>query len=339
MSSGLRLCKSRHLSGHFRIVVFACGLSISWAQARAAEFDLRPAIACFNHGDNLCTQRLLTEAQVRNPQNGEIAYYLGRAAHRRQEWALAVEHLQRAVQLQPENAEFHFRLGLSLSRYIETVGAFSKPGVADRIRESLSKAVELNPNFIDARDALMKYDLAAPVFLGGSLAKAHEQAAEIAKRSPADGHIALAEVADSQHQTLAAVSEYQAAIAQAGLSEHDARIALSEVYQRAQRYDDAFEVLRPILLKNRGDMQANYEFGSTSLACVCQLDQGTAALKIASKQPRTDDDDPLPVTVHLRLGELYQKADRPDEARAEFTAALQLDSKLDEAREALRKLQ
>jgi tetratricopeptide (TPR) repeat protein len=310
-----------------------------WPQARAAEFDLRPAIACFNRGDNLCTQKLLNEAQARNPQNGEIAYYLGRAAHRRQQWSVAVEQLQRAVQLQPANAEFHFRLGLSLSRYIETVGTFSKPGVADRIRESLSKAVELNPDFIDARDALMKYDLAAPLFLGGSLAKAREQAAEIAKRSAADGHIALAEIADSQHQTQTAIAEYQAAIAADGLSEHDARIALSELYQRAQRYDDAFEVLRPILLKNPGEMQANYEFGSTSLACTCQLEEGIAALRIASKQARTDDDDPLPATVHLRLGELYQKVDRPDEARSEFKTALQLDATLDEAREALRKSQ
>jgi len=51
----------------------------------------------------------------------------------------------------------------------------------------LEKAVELNPDSIEARFDLMEYYLQAPAFLGGDVAKAEGQAREISKRSAAAG--------------------------------------------------------------------------------------------------------------------------------------------------------
>ncbi|MDB5987708.1 MAG: repeat protein [Nevskia sp.] len=310
------------------------------ASAIAAEAGLKPAVDCFNRGDYSCVQQLLLEAQRLNPENTEAAYYLGRTAHRRKDWKTAVEQLQRAVTLQPANAEYHFRFGLSLSRYIDTVGVMSKPGVALHVRENLLKAIELNPDFIDARDALLKYYLAAPAFLGGGVDKAREQAAQIAKRSVADGHIALAEIDEHQRLIEPAIAEYQAAIATGtDSSAHDARIELGQLYQHQQQFDEAFTVLQHALRKDAADRQAQYELGNTAMLCSCRIDQGIAALKDFLRNPATDDDDDAsPAQAHLQLGGLYKKSQRRAEARIEYNTALQLDAQLDEARQALRAL-
>ena len=51
-----------------------------------------------------------------------------------------------------------------------------------------------DPDLLDARDALLKYDLAAPGFLGGSISKARDQATEIARRDSAYGRLIFAPV-------------------------------------------------------------------------------------------------------------------------------------------------
>jgi hypothetical protein len=58
----------------------------------------------------------------------------------------------------------------------------------------LEKAVELNPDNIEARFDLLEYYLQAPAFLGGDAAKAQAQAAEIAKRNATAGGKSLAAV-------------------------------------------------------------------------------------------------------------------------------------------------
>ncbi len=313
---------------------------VALATEAAATTAPKAALDCFNHGDYVCAQQILADAQKRQPQNAEIAYYLGRSAHRRHDWKTAVEQLQHAVDLQPRQAEYHFRLGLALSRFIDTVGVLSKPGIATRIRDALVQAIALNPDFIDARDALLKYDLAAPGFLGGSLEGAREQAAEIAKRSAGDGHIALAEIADDQKQAAVAVDEYKAAIAAGPAAvAHDARIALSQLYQRQRRYDDSIELMQQALRLDAQDRQAQYELGNTALLCGCRSELGIAAVKDYLAQPgRDDDDDPAPAQAHLLLGSLYRQQQKRAEARVEYSTALQLDAQLDEARQALRTL-
>ena len=51
----------------------------------------------------------------------------------------------------------------------------------------LEKAVEIDPDSVEARFALMEYYLQAPALVGGDITKAKAQAEEIAKRNTAEG--------------------------------------------------------------------------------------------------------------------------------------------------------
>jgi len=56
-----------------------------------------------------------------------------------------------------------------------------QPFLALKVKQHFERAVELNPDNLDARADLKEYYEKAPGFLGGSVEKARQQAEEIAK--------------------------------------------------------------------------------------------------------------------------------------------------------------
>ena len=65
--------------------------------------------------------------------------------------------------------------------------AFRRMSLARHTRDEFEHAVELDPNNLDARWALVQYYELAPGYLGGSEQKAEQQAEEISKRDPSFG--------------------------------------------------------------------------------------------------------------------------------------------------------
>jgi hypothetical protein len=64
---------------------------------------------------------------------------------------------------------------------------FHRTSLARHTRDELERAVELDPNHLDARWGLVQYYALAPGYLGGSEEKARQEAEEISKRDAALG--------------------------------------------------------------------------------------------------------------------------------------------------------
>ncbi len=115
----------------------------------------------------------------------------GRVAIDRDDPQAAVRVLQRAVAETPINAEAHYLLGVAYGNLAQKANRFRQPSLARHTRDEFERAVQFDPNHLEARWALVQYYTRAPGYLGGSEQKARQQAEEISKRDASFGQRAF----------------------------------------------------------------------------------------------------------------------------------------------------
>ena len=91
-----------------------------------------------------------------------------------QQYQAAVELMQKAVKLEPDNSDFQHLLGKCYGRLAEQSNPISAISLSQKTRKALEKAVQLDGHNISALRDLMEYYRQAPGFLGGSKAKANK---------------------------------------------------------------------------------------------------------------------------------------------------------------------
>jgi Flp pilus assembly protein TadD len=85
--------------------------------------------------------RLAQRAEAQAPNRAEIVDTVGWVYYRQDLPALAVPAFEKSVKLAPENAVYHYHLGL----------AHSKAGNVQEARRAVEMALKLNPNYAEAR--------------------------------------------------------------------------------------------------------------------------------------------------------------------------------------------
>jgi tetratricopeptide (TPR) repeat protein len=271
-----------------------------------------------------------------NPNNADAQVLLTRARLQAGKPESAVDAAQKAVKLAPNNAQAQFWLGNAYGSQINNVGMMSKMSMAPKLRDAFEKTVQLDPNNLDAREALLQFYVQAPSVVGGGKDKAQVQAREIAKRDPARGHLAQAQIYLSDNNTAAALKSYEAAYA-AKPGDANIRLAIGIAYQQASRWNDAFKHFRAWVAQDDKAGVAWYQIGRTSALSGQLLDEGISALKKYLGMPHGPNE-PQNKNAYYRLGQLYAKAGRKAEAKTAFQSALKLDPGYKEAKTELAKL-
>lgn len=95
----------------------------------------------------------------------------------------AVSAFERAALLEPEDDRYALWLGKACGRMAQNAGPLAALKWAGRTRDALERAVELNPDNLDAVESLADYYAQAPGFLGGDPAKASALRARLAAAS------------------------------------------------------------------------------------------------------------------------------------------------------------
>lgn len=244
-------------------------------------------------------RQALEEIVAVHPRDARACYYLGRTLELRADanaLAEAVVWLQRAVELEPNNPVYLGRYGGASLLLAERT---SSPGAARRGREAMERAVELNPDDLDAREGLLLFYQRAPWPLSSrSRAKLHLEA--IRQRDP--GRATVLEV-------------------------------LSRIRERD--FAGAFRLCDQALARNAQDYNALYQLGATALASGEQLERGLQALQACTKLTPPTPASPSPSVVWQRIGNVQEKLHRPVEARAAYTEAVRIDAGNREAAAAL----
>ena len=275
----------------------------------------------------------LTRAE---PKNAEAWILLSRARLQASQAESAITAAEKAAKLSPNNSQAYFWLGNSYGSRIGQVGMFSQMSMAPKLRDAFERTVALDPDNLDAREALVQFYLQAPAVIGGGKDKANAQVNEISKRDAARGHLARAQVFISEKNNAAAIKSYEAAYA-AKPSDKNIRMALGIGYQMTERWNQAFKHFRAWTAQDDKAGPAWYQIGRTSALSGLQLEEGIAALQKYLGMPHAAND-PQNKNAYHRLGQLYVKIGKKVEAKAALQAALKLDPKFVDAKAELAKL-
>lgn len=138
---------------------------------------------------------------------------LARAYYEEDQSDQAIEQANKAVELAPNNAEYHLWLGRAYGQKAEKANVFRQTGLAGKVRDQFEKAVQLDGGNADVRSDLAEYYIDAPGMMGGGVDKAKAQADAIAGKDPAVAHFIRAKIAEKAKDDATAEKEYKDAIA------------------------------------------------------------------------------------------------------------------------------
>jgi len=171
-------------------------------------------------GINLLKQNKFTEAKSvlvsileKDDDNAEAHYRLGMVYFNRwnpqRDVDEAVDHLEKAVDLKPENAEYQFRYGVSLGEKTQKAGVIKQAFLAPKVKNALMRAVELNPKHVQARIALAQFYLIAPSIVGGDIEDGWKQLDEAIRLDEVLGRSVKAALLEQKKRNDEAEKEYK----------------------------------------------------------------------------------------------------------------------------------
>jgi Tfp pilus assembly protein PilF len=277
-------------------------------------------------------QRILDATVQRAPNNAEAYNLLCRVYFQLELWDNALRMAERAVQLAPDNSNYHLWLGRSAGRKAENSNPFTAWNLARRVRSEFERAVALDGNNVAARADLSEYYIEAPGFLGGDKKKAREQAAAVAPHDPALASYINARVEEQQGKS-DAEQQYKNALKKSGNS---ARywIELAYFYRRAGRMQDMQSAVYQALIAPRRGAVPEYDGAYLFLRTGRDFSNAVAMLRRYLNGNATEEDGPA-FRAHYMLGELLEKQGDRKGAAQEYRAALALASEYRPARDAL----
>jgi tetratricopeptide (TPR) repeat protein len=260
----------------------------------------------------------------------------GRAAMNRNDADTAATLLEKAVAQNPKSAEAHYLLGTAYGSQAQKASIFGQASLAGKTKDEFEKAVELDPNLLDARYGLVEYYAMAPGFMGGSYDKAFAQAAEIKKHDPLMAHRAAAFIYLHQKKTDEARNEYLAEVREFPKSAR-AHIDLGVSYIVEKNFKAAAEEFENAAKVEPTYMPAYFRLGQGAVITNSNYPRGEEALrKYLAYTPKTDE--PSHARAHYWLGQLFEKQGKKAEAKASFAASLKLNPAQKDVAEALKRV-
>jgi tetratricopeptide (TPR) repeat protein len=222
---------------------------------------------------------------------------------------LAQKHIEKALASDSTNAEVHHLCGRIMGQQASNATLFAL-SYASKSLACLKKAVELEPNTITYRMALMSFYLGAPRIAGGDEQLAWEQVDAVSRLNDLEGTLAKL----TYYRKTEAVDDYQKLLAKSRenypqQAEFHYRHGL--VLQGNQQYADAIAAFRAAIKAKNDDVDkykfnAWYQIGRTALFSKQQLDEGIMALNYFVDNAPKSNDFPNIHWAHFRLAQLHQ---------------------------------
>jgi tetratricopeptide (TPR) repeat protein len=260
----------------------------------------------------------------------------GRAALERDENEKAVELFTKAIALQPNDAVAHYLLGNAYGDLAQKSNILKQASLAKKTKAEFERAVQLDPNFIDARSALISYYLIAPGFMGGSTEKALEQAAEIQRRDSIEGHRAHARIYAHEKKTDLARKEFVDAVRENPNSAR-AHYLLGIYLMNEKNWTGSLHEYDMALKLDAAYMPTYLRVGQHAARSESNYVRGEESIRKYLAYKPTEHEPGLAVAWYW-LGQLQEKQGKIAEARQSYLNAQKLAPKDKDITEALKKL-
>lgn len=281
---------------------------------------------------------LIATGAVCAAENADSLHLKARDLLRRQQIAPAVLHFERAVAAEPASSKHRQWLARAIGLQTARKGIAAGVGGVNRVRAEFEKAIELDPNNLEARHDLAVLYKVVPRIFGGSIAKANEQIAIIRRSDPALATQIEADFLARDKKPREAIALHEEAI-QLNASRPRPHVSIAILRQGLKEWDQAFAALDRALAIDPKYPIALYHVGRTASLSGSQLDRGEKALRTYISLPiRPELEYPPLASAHHLLGSILEKRGNAAAARAEYDEALRIDPDHKAARAALGKL-
>ncbi len=189
-----------------RIVCFGLvgWLCIGMLPLAHAQESLEQAIQLFHAKQYQASQSLLERVLAAHPGNATAHYYLGRIYLQAEDFDQAIAHCKTSIDIRADVAAHHFCLGRSYGEKAQRASFWMQALLAPKIRKAFETTVALDPTHRSARIGLTHFYMRAPLIMGGSLAKAQEQAEALIRLGDPRGEPLLQEILKRQSKALLA---------------------------------------------------------------------------------------------------------------------------------------
>jgi len=303
-----------------RCAIAVLALLISGAAHADARAD---AIKAFGQRQDRAALAQFEALATAAPDDAELQNYLGRARLRLGQVETGVAALERAVELAPDNADYHLNAAGGLGQLVQQVGMFKKMSIGGKVKKHME------------REALMQFYAQAPGIAGGDMKLARQQADVVMPLNASVGLRLQAILARHEKKSDAEVDAAWAKAVATDDADGSNHFAYATYLTSRERWDDAFAQLDALARLKPGTPGVKYQLGRAAALSGKRLPEGEAALKSYLETGPKAENDPGLDAAHWRLGMVLEKAGRKDEARAQYQASLKENSNFKQAREAL----
>lgn len=232
------------------------------------------------------------------------------------------------VEKEPKNAEAWHTRGIVMAQQAQN-SFFSALSYAGKSVDSFEKAVELEPDSLEYRTALLQFYMMAPSIAGGDDEKALTQIEAIKKIDAVEG--AFARVKYLQHHEK---NEQARELVNETLANHpnNAEILVYAGFQEQKdgNYEKAFSLFEQAVdaesREGEAPVMALYQFGKTSVLAEDKVDKGIRALEeyLESEIP---DSAPEAHWANFRLAQLFALKGNDDESKQLIANLKKVDDK------------
>lgn len=130
-----------------------------------------------------------------------------------EQWSAAANECQQAVNMDPNNSDYHMWLGRALGESADKASFLTAYNLARRALAELQRATQLDPHNAEALADLGEFYDSAPGIVGGGEDKAESVAKELDRVDPARAHELRASIAMSNHDYATTERQFKQAIA------------------------------------------------------------------------------------------------------------------------------
>lgn len=260
----------------------------------------------------------------------------GRAALDRDDNEKAVELFSKAIALQPNNAEAYYLRGLAYGDIAQRANIVKQASMASKTKADFERAVQLDPNYLDARFMLVNFYLLAPSFMGGGDDKALAQAVEIKKRDALEGHRAYARIYLHQKKQDLARKEFIDAVRENPKSGR-AHYMLAGFYLNEKNWKNARHEIDMALQLDPSYMPVHLRIGALAALSESDYARGEESLrKYLTYKPGRNE--PGLAAAWYWLGRVQELQGKKNDAKQSYGNALKLAPNDKQVKEALKKL-
>ena len=261
----------------------------------------------------------------------------GRAAMQRGDYETAVTLFEKAVAQNPNSSDAHEHLAEAYGSLAQKANIFRQASLASRTHHEFARAVELDPNNLDARMGLIEYYMLAPGFMGGDEKKAVQEASETKRRDSMRGHQAFAYIYGRQKKPDLARKEYLDAVKEEPNSPKSHYLLGISFLQADKNYKSAAEEFEMAVKLDPAFMPGWFQIGHMAALSGANLQRGEEALqKYLAYTPKPDE--PQHYRAYFWLGGIYEKQGKRAEARQSYATSLRINPRQPDVAEALKKI-